>query len=216
MKRSLIVGAMSFFVFLLVVGCGRDKDEGITEKAEEKAAIAQELSATVVSSSAGKTITMKIYMKPGKYRTDYEAAGSSTIVRMDLNKVWILIKPQKAYMETLGVTDEQIKMAKEKVKGEVSRKKVGSETIDGHPSTKYEVTAKVDDNLTQTYQWWATDINFPIKMAALDGSWVMEYQDVKLGSQPDSLFEAPSDYKKMSIPGMPAGMKSKIPGMDTK
>jgi outer membrane lipoprotein-sorting protein len=219
MKRSWIVAVITLFVLVLVAGCGKGKDEGKTEKAQEKAvkaAMAQELSATIVSTSAGRTETMKVYMKPDKYRTDVEKAGSSTIVRRDLNKVWMIMTPQKTYMEMPGVTDEQIKVADEKVKGEVSRKVVGSETIDSHPSTKYEVTAKVDDKVMQTYMWWATDINFPVKHAAIDGSWAMEYRDIKLGGQPDSLFEVPAGYKKMTMPGMPGGMKGKIPGMDAK
>jgi hypothetical protein len=107
-------------------------------------------------------------------------------------------------------------MVEEKVKGEVSRKKIGSETVNGHPTTKYEVTAKTDDKVTQIHQWWATDIHFPVKTAAVDGSWSMEYRDIKIGSQPDSLFEVPAGYKKMSIPGMPGDMKIKIPGMNAK
>mgnify|MGYP001594689202 CR=1 FL=1 len=86
---------------------------------------------------------------------------------------------------------------------------MGSETIDGHPSTKYEVTAKVDDKTMTTYQWLATDINFPVKTAAVDGSWTVEYKDIMLGSQPDSLFELPAGYQKMSMPTMPPGMGKK-------
>lgn len=206
MKRSWIAVLVAFFILFLAAGCGKDK------KDEGKAAMAQELSATIVSTSAGQKTTMKIYIKPDKYRTDMEAAGSSTIARKDINKVWIIMTQQKTYMEMPGSTNEQVKIAEEKVKGEVSRKKVGSETVDGHPTTKYEVTANIDGKVTQTYQWWATDINFPVKMAALDGSWSVEYRDVKIGSQPDSLFEVPPDYKKMTIPGMPADKKFKIPG----
>jgi outer membrane lipoprotein-sorting protein len=209
MKRVLIV-VLAVFVALTVFGCSKSKDEGKTgqEKAA-KAAMSKELSATIVNTAAGKTSTMKVYMKPDKFRTDIEAAGSSTIVRKDLNKVWMIMKPQKAFMEMEGVKDEQIKAADEKVKGEISRKAVGSETVDGHPCTKYEVTAKVNDKTMTSYQWWATDINFPIKTAAIDGSWVMEYRDIKLGSQLDSLFEVPAGYKKMTIPGIPPGVGRK-------
>jgi len=209
MKR-VVIAVLAIFVALTVFGCSKGKEEG--KSAQEKAvkaAVAKELSATIVSTSAGKTSTMKAYMKPDKFRTDVEAAGSSTIVRKDLNKVWMIMIPQKTFMEMEGVKDDQIKAAEEKVKGEVSRKAVGSETIDGHPSTKYEVTAKVDDKTMQVYQWWATDINFPVKTAAIDGSWVMEYRDIKIGSQPDSLFEVPAGYKKMTIPGMPPGVGRK-------
>ena len=219
MKRSWIVLLIALGVLLFMIGCGKGKDE---EKRDNgagknvKAAMAQELSATIVSTSAGQTIAMNVYMKPDKYRTDSEIAGSSTIVRIDLNKVWLITKSQKTYMEMPGVKDEQRKMAEEKIKGEVSRKSVGSETVNGHPATKYEVTTKVDDKVVKIYQWWATDINFPVKTAAIDGSWVMEYREIKLGSQPDSLFEVPVGYKKITIPGMPEGMKGKIPGMNTK
>jgi hypothetical protein len=181
-------------MLFLVPGCGRE---------EVMAPTAQEYSATMVSKSAGQTITMQIYMKPDKFRTDAKIAGTSTIVRKDLNKAWMIMTAQKAYMEMPATADAQTQVVEHKVKGEVSRKKVGSESIDGHPATKYEVTAKADDKVMQIYQWWATDVNFPVRTAAVDGSWSMEYRDIKIGSQPDSLFEVPAGYKKMSIPGMP-------------
>jgi len=194
-KRAWIIMAVAVFMLFLVLGCGKD---------DVMAPMAQEYSATMVSKSAGQTITTQIYMKPDKFRTDTKIAGTSAIVRKDLNKAWMIMTAQKAYMEMPAMADAaQTQVVEDKVKGEVSRKKVGSETIDGHPATKYEVTAKADDKVMQIYQWWATDINFPVRTAAVDGSWSMEYRDVKIGSQPDSLFEVPAGYKKMSIPGMP-------------
>lgn len=205
MKRLWIMTAVAVLMLVLVLGCGKD---------EAMAPMTQEYSATMVSKSAGQTITMQIYMKPDKFRTDTKMAGTSTIVRRDLNKVWTVMTAQKAYMEMPGMADAQTQSVEDKVKGEVSRKKVGSETINGHPSTKYEVTTKADDKTVQIYQWWAADINFPVKTAAVDGSWSMEYKDIKIGNQPDSLFEIPSGYKKMTLPGMPGGFK--IPDMGTR
>lgn len=213
MKRSwifMMVAALTMLVFM--IGCGK-KEEHKDIKPEMKGSVTQELSATIVTKSKDQTMSMKIYMKPNKFRTDNETAGTSTIVRKDLKKVWTIMTAQKTYMEIEGMNDNK-QMAEEKVKGEVSRKEVGSETVNGHPTTKYEVTTKIDDKVMQVYQWWATDINFPVKMAAVDGSWSMEYRDINIGSQPDSLFEVPSGYKKMTIPGMPAGVK--IPDMNTK
>jgi uncharacterized lipoprotein YehR (DUF1307 family) len=205
MRRYSIFLATVLLVMLFVTGCGKD---------DATAPMAKEYSATMVSKSAGQTITMQIYMKQDKFRTDSKMAGTSTIVRRDLNKVWTIMTAQKAYMEMQGMADAQTQSVEDKVKGEVSRKKVGSETINGHPSTKYEVTTKADDKTVQIYQWWATDISFPVKTAAVDGSWSMEYKDIKIGNQPDSLFEIPSGFKKMTIPGLPAGMK--IPGINIK
>ena len=93
------------------------------------------------------------------------------------------------------------------MRGEVSRKLIGAETIDGHPTQKYEVTYTEAGKTEKMYQWMATDIKFPIKMAAVDGTWTMEYKNIKMGSQPARLFELPSDYKKMVTPSMP-GMPS--------
>ena len=221
MKRSWILTTLAFIGALLLFGCTKSGDEGKTTPGTPanappiaaKAPMPQEFSATMVSTSAGQTVTTMIYMKGDKFRTDTKNAGSVTIVRKDLNKVWMLMPAQKTYMEVGGVTDEQVSMAEEKVKGEVSRKEVGSETINGHPATKYEVTAKVDGNSMQIHQWWATDINFPVKTAAVDGSWSMEYRDVKIGGQADSLFEIPAGYNKMAMPAMPKGMNINVPGI---
>ena len=43
----------------------------------------------------------------------------------------------------------------------------------------------------------------PVKTAALDNSWEMEFKNIRTGSQPESLFEVPAGYKKLST-GMPS------------
>jgi len=209
MKSAWLKVALVFCVFLMAAGCGKDKEIA-------KGPMPQEFSATMASTSAGQTITSKIYMKPGKFRADSEMAGSSTIVRQDLNKAWTIMTSQKTYMEMEGVSDIQHQTISETVKGEVSRKELGRETVAGHSAIKYELTTKADGKVVILHQWWATDINFPVKTAADDGSWVMEYRDINIGSQPDSLFDIPSGYNKLSIPGLPGGMKVGIPGEGTK
>lgn len=212
MKRILIV-VLAVLVALTVLGCGKGKEEGKAEKAKGEtltAKMPQEMSTTIVSTFGGRANKAKLYMKADKMRMESEmAAGSYTIVRRDLKKVWMVMTATKSYMEMAEGKKEDAPVPEEKVKGEVSRKVVGSETVDGHPCTKYEVTAKVDDKTMTSYQWWATDINFPVKSAAVDGSWNVEYKDIKFGSQPDSLFELPTGYQKMSMPTMPPGMGKK-------
>jgi hypothetical protein len=110
---------------------------------------------------------------------------------------------QKSYIE-MKFDPSKDQSPREKVQGEVSRKLIGSETVDGHPTKKYEVTVRDGKKQMKTFQWLATDLNnFPIKTAAVDGGWAMEYRNIKMGSQPDSLFEAPKGYKKTAMPGMP-------------
>ena len=215
MKRSWIL-IVALMVAFLVVGCGKGKDEGKGEKPKEsavKAGMPQEFSAKMVSSTSGRTATAKVYMKAEKFRFDNEMTGNSyTIARQDLKKVWMIMTANKSYMEMAMQKEQENKMPADKMKGEVSRKVIGSETIDGHPTTKYEVTVKVEEKVMTFYQWWATDLNFPVKTAASDGRWSMEYQDIKIGGQPDSLFELPSGYKKIDMPAMPGNLKGMMPG----
>jgi hypothetical protein len=114
----------------------------------------------------------------------------------------------KLYME-MPIDLKNKPMVEEKFQGEIERKQVGSETIDGHPTKKYLITYKVNQKKEQVYQWWATDIDFPVKTAAVDGSWTQEFRNVRLGAQPNSLFEVPAGYQKMQMPQIPGGMRGK-------
>ena len=95
------------------------------------------------------------------------------------------------------------------IKGEIDRKLLGTETIDGHPTEKYLVTFKNDGQTQKIHQWLATDINFPIKTADPDNKWIQEYKNIKIGKQPDKLFEVPEGYSKMQMPTMPGSFKIK-------
>jgi len=198
MKRVWVL-MLVLVVAFFIAGCGKSKEEGTP-----KGGMAQEFSATVVSTGGGQTVATKMYFKAGKLRTEVQAApGTYTIARPDLEKVWMVMTANRSYMEMPFKKDQESGIPAEKMRGEVSRKTVGTETIDGHPTTKYEVTVKTGDKTSSLYHWWATDINFPVKTAAVDGSMSVTYKDIKIGGQADSLFELPAGYTKMSLPGLP-------------
>jgi len=136
-------------------------------------------------------------------------AGAITIVRQDLKKSWMIMPGQKTYME---VKMNPSVLPREKMKGELDRKLVGQEMIDGHPCKKYEISHNEGKSILRSYQWIATDINLPIKAAALDGSWSMEYKNIRIGPQADSQFELPAGYQQMTVPGMPAPGRGMMPG----
>jgi hypothetical protein len=175
-------------------------------------AFAMEFSADMVSTAHGRTTTTKVFAKDQKFRMEPKDALTYSIVRGDKQVLWMIMPDQKSYMEMKTDPNRQLKV-EEKVKGEVSRRMIGAEKIDGHPTQKYEVTYAEGGKTEKMYQWMATDIKFPIKMAAVDGSWTMEYKNVKIGTQPAGLFELPSDYKKVETPSMPGMPKMpKAPG----
>jgi len=82
-------------------------------------------------------------------------------------------------------------------------KKIGSETVNGRSTIKYEGT---NSNGETSEVWLDSKIAFPIKWQGKNGGG--ELQNIKAGTQPSSLFEVPADFQKMQMPaGMP-GMPS--------
>jgi hypothetical protein len=91
------------------------------------------------------------------------------------------------------------------------KKKVGKETIDDHPCIKYEAVYYRKSKPEEKYKaniWEAQDLKgFPIQTEAVmasnpqhpgsGGSMVMKYKNVKLGAATPSMFEVPSDYRKV-------------------
>jgi hypothetical protein len=173
-------------------------------------ALAIEFSAdTIITMKGGQKVAGKMYFKPDKFRMDMKTNEDMIMItRIDKKVVWNIMKNQKSYMEMPFDLNNKPKV-EEKFPGEIERKEVGRETIDGHPTTKYLITYKIDDKKNQVYQWLATDIKLPIKTAGVDGSWTQEFRSVKMVAQPDSLFEVPPGYTKMQMPQMPGGMNLK-------
>lgn len=105
---------------------------------------AEEFSADVITTSEGMRMSGKIYWKSDRFRMDLrEPQQSITITRMDKKLVWSIMPEQKMYMELpfdpRSVTESA---PKEKFKGEIERKLIGSETFDGHPTKKYLITTR--------------------------------------------------------------------------
>jgi outer membrane lipoprotein-sorting protein len=164
-------------------------------------ASALEFSSDMVMTSQGQTHTSKVWAKENKFRMESGGQPGYTIMRVDKSVTWMVMPEQKAYME-MKLDPTKRPRSEEKVQGEVSRKLIGSESANGHPAKKYEVTYTEGGKTERMYQWIATDINFPVRMAAIDGSWVLDYKNIKMGAQPDSLFEVPSGYQKTAMPGL--------------
>jgi hypothetical protein len=167
---------------------------------------AVEFSADVVTTTQGRTMNSKMAIKDKLARMEAQGQPGYTIMRGDKELVWIVSPAQKACMEMKLDANKKPK-TEEKVQGEVSRKLLGKETIDKHPTEKYEITYTSQGKTEKMYQWMATDIKFPVKTAAVDGSWTTEYKNIRMGGQSDSIFECPAGYGKTAMPAMPKGMK---------
>lgn len=166
-------------------------------------AVAAEFSADMVMTYKGEgRMTGKVFYKADKFRMDMksQAGEMSTITRLDKNMAWSLMHQQKMYME-IPLNLKNRPMVEERMKNELERKQVGTETIEGYQAKKYLITYKEGEAKRQIYQWITDKYSFPIKTAATDGSWSQEYRNIRTGPQPDSLFEVPAGYKKFQMPG---------------
>jgi hypothetical protein len=163
-------------------------------------AMAADFSADMINTVSGKVMKGKIYISQDKTRMEMQEG--ITISRMDKKVVWILMPKDKMYMEQ-AFDPSKAPATSEKVNGEIERKLIGKENIDGRSTDKYQVTYTQNRKKESMFQWISPGIAMPVKMAALDNSWVMEYKNIKTGKQGDSLFEVPAGYQKFSM-GMPS------------
>ncbi|HET9963043.1 MAG TPA: hypothetical protein VFQ34_11950 [Nitrospiraceae bacterium] len=159
---------------------------------------ALEFTADQVTKIDGKTHKANIYFRDNMWRIEHHTMGpvNVSIVRKDKQVVWLLLSRMK-HFKTVPYTPEQDLKVFEKLDGEVSREEIGTETREGHPTTLYEVTVKQGQRTEVYYQWLATDIHFPMKLAKKDGSWIVEYQHVKLRAVTDYLFQLPLNFQPL-------------------
>ncbi|HSA62317.1 MAG TPA: hypothetical protein VLE03_08765 [Nitrospiraceae bacterium] len=159
---------------------------------------ALEFTADRITKMDGRTGKTVVYYRDDMWRIEHHSMGpvNVSIVRKDKQVVWLLLSRMK-HFKTVPYSAEQDLRVTEKLDGEVSREQIGTETREGHPTVLYEVTTKQGERTEVYYQWLATDIHFPMKLAKKDGSWIVEYQHVKLRSVSDYLFQLPVNFQPL-------------------
>lgn len=156
---------------------------------------AYDLSADTLMIEGGERQEGTIDIKGEKYRIQREGEPEYIVLRHDLGVMWVVIPGEKAYLE-LPLDPRKTPKIKERNSGEIDRKYVGTEVTDGHPTVKYEITVREGAKTESFYQWTASDLDFPVKTAARDGGWVVEFKNIRIGV-PDSLFEIPEGYDRV-------------------
>jgi len=162
--------------------------------------LAAEFSADFSVKTKGEDeVVGKIFVKGNKIRQEVSEEGEKQImiVRPDKRVTWMITPEEKMYMEIPYESDSQA-IEPWSAEREKEAKSLGEESVDGNPSKKFET---VEEGEKVTY-WISKKLNFPIKIE--DSESVMEYKSIKEGSVPDSQFEVPAGYEKMTMPVMPA------------
>jgi len=168
-------------------------------------AFALDITADMVTKEGKITRNGKLYLKDTKCRVEKGSTPIYTIVRGDKGLLWQVNGAENTYIEA-KLTPAAKPWTEEKIFGEVSRKEIGTETINGHPTKKYEVSVKQDKKTDTYYQWFATDIRFPMKIANANGKWSVEYKNIKNGA-PDNVFNLPAgaNLDTMTVPDVLGG-----------
>jgi len=180
----------------------------------------EDFSGDMVSTSQGNEHRAKIYATKDKIRFEPEKQGAmkgAVIVNFSTHMTDVLMPERKMYMEMLqgqgpgaqpwsrdmfrpsNLDDACSEWVKLPQNQGGSCKNLGSETVNGRSTVKFEGTNSKGET---GYAWIDKKIAFPIKWEGKNDTW--ELQNIKEGSQPASLFEIPSDYQKFQMPaGMP-------------
>ena len=165
---------------------------------------ALEFTADQITRVNGRSHKSNIYYRDTMWRLEHFDPGpvNVTIVRKDKQLMWLLLSRMR-HFKTVPFDPEQEPKVTERMAGEVAREEIGTEVLDGHPTTLYQVTVQrpiSDGGPPRTevyYQWLATDIHFPLKLAKKDGSWVVEYRHVKLRAVSDFMFQLPVNFQPL-------------------
>jgi hypothetical protein len=168
-------------------------------------AFAIDITADMITKEGKITRNGKIYVKDNKCRSEKGSTPIYVIIRGDKGLLWQINGAENTYLEA-KLTPAMKQWTEEKVFGEVGRKEIGTEAIDGHPTKKYEIIIKQGGKNETYHQWFATDIRFPMKIVNLNGKWSVEYKNIKKGA-PDNVFNLPAGatLDTMSVPDVLGG-----------
>ncbi len=149
-----------------------------------------------ITISDGHTHRGSLYHRDEMWRIEHNDPGSIevTIVRRDKGIMWLLLGRTKQFATlpfdgSAGVTLER------SLTHEIDRETIGTEVLDGHPTTLFQVTVREGEKSLVYYQWWAEDLRLPLRIARKDGAWIVEYKNVKLRSLSPRLFDLPLNYR---------------------
>lgn len=142
--------------------------------------------------------------------------GLVTISLVDQKKTITMNTKNKTYFEK--ALDDKI-LSVHDPRAVIERKKIGSETIDGHPCIKYDAVYYLKEKPQEKFNtvlWEAQDLGgLPIRTETVipeskkmggPGKMITEFKEIKVGGATASMFEVPKDFKKVGTMNEVMGM----------
>ncbi|MDH7500735.1 MAG: DUF4412 domain-containing protein [candidate division NC10 bacterium] len=161
-------------------------------------AFAQEFSGEQTTISQGRKEVDLLYFRPDRWRMEAKDADfpDITIFRLDKKVVWKLFPLEKKYME-IPLRPEDLPVP-EKIMGEIDRKVVGQEEVEGQMCDKLIVrysSESAEGGVAEMTFWISQQLQVPIRTEAPELGWRTEIKGIKMGPQADSLFEIPQGFE---------------------
>jgi len=156
-----------------------------------------EFSAQMIVKDGPKIFPGKIYVSDGKMRQEFidERGQTVTIVRPDKKVVWVLMPPNRNYLEMplKPILPGQFIQIPAKA---INKRLIGHDRVADYETEKYQVSVPGDRRCEiQTY-WVSKKLGLPIKMECRERQFSLEYKGIKEGKVPDRLFDPPPGYLK--------------------
>lgn len=153
----------------------------------------------------GQSRRERIYYRDNMWRVEPNAPGpvNVMIVRKDKGVVWLLLS-RVGLFKTVNYEEAHAQLVNERLNGETARETIGVGQIDGHPTTVYRITVATGGGKPEVYyQWFATDLQFPLRLARKDDDWLVEYAHVHVTHVSDFMFRLPRSYRPIQEAAQP-------------
>lgn len=195
-QRILWAGPLVFFFLMsLWLGCGKEK----------KPHPDTQFSADLLEQYQGQAVTSKIFVKGNRYRMIQQEEGETlfVVVDQDIEKTRVLVPSLKQYLEIgsqdmMSLMNDPFQTLKYTVT-QASRVSQGKETISGYECEKYLLSVQGMEAMSY---WQSEELNFPLKMVVHgQGGISIELTNIVTGPLSDSLFQIPTDYTRLVVPG---------------
>ncbi len=149
-----------------------------------------------------KPVEAKLNASGDKMRVEATESEQRSVMIFDQKKsqAWLLVPEHKVVMEVPQdvVGNDLSGLRRENPcdgQDEFTCKRAGSEQVAGRKANKWVAT---DGSGQQVATFWVDQaLAYPLKVERDD--FVMELKNVKVGPQPQNLFEIPKDYRQMDM-----------------
>ena len=181
------------------------ESEGVSSGFQEWAMPFRPFSADMITTYGQQQHRAKLYAIQKAFRIESEEGGQRSIIilRFDRKLSWVLLPSEQMYLESALDWGKDLVRAGQDPEAKVEREFLGREPVDRYHCLKYRVRVASQGQVHTGIYWSAEELDgFVVKMLDEKSNAVVIYENIVLGPPDASLFEVPSGYSKITVPGL--------------